>query len=176
MSPTHPQSLIFLVLLPLIAWRMVRRFRRLVGRQLSVAWRHRTAAVLFPVLVLALGASAVAAPDAMPALGALGAGLAVGIGLAVYGLRLTRYEVTDQGLYYTPSAHIGIALSVLLAGRIGFRMFQAYEDAQAPSALHHYTNSPLTLLVFGMLAGYYATYAIGLLRWRRSVGAAGGVS
>jgi hypothetical protein len=29
--------------------------------------------------------------------------------------------------------------------------------------------SPLTMGLFGMLAGYYVTYAIGLLRWRASV-------
>ncbi len=30
-------------------------------------------------------------------------------------------------------------------------------------------NSPLTLAIFGTLAGYYVTYAIGLLRWRARV-------
>ena len=169
MSVAHPPSLIFLVLLPLIAWRMVRRFRRLVGRQVSVAGRHWTAAVLFPMLVLALGASAAAAPEPLPSVGALAAGLAVGIGLAVVGLRLTRYEVTDQGLYYTPSAHIGIALSTLLAARVLYRLFQVYEGTTTPTAAHQFASSPLTLLVFGMLAGYYATYAIGMLRWRASV-------
>jgi hypothetical protein len=31
------------------------------------------------------------------------------------------------------------------------------------------TNSPLTLAIFATLAGYYVTYAIGLLQWHRRV-------
>jgi hypothetical protein len=30
-------------------------------------------------------------------------------------------------------------------------------------------QSPLTLAIFGLLAGYNTAYAIGLLRWRRGV-------
>ena len=30
-------------------------------------------------------------------------------------------------------------------------------------------SSPLTMAIFGTLAGYYVTYAIGLLRWRAQV-------
>ena len=36
-----------------------------------------------------------------------------------------------------------------------------------------YASSPLTLLIFGVLAGYYVSYAIGLLRWKASVKRAG---
>jgi hypothetical protein len=35
-----------------------------------------------------------------------------------------------------------------------------------------FARSPLTLLVFGMLAAYYTTYAAGVLRWRHSLAAA----
>jgi len=31
--------------------------------------------------------------------------------------------------------------------------------------------SPLTMAIFGTLAGYYVSYAIGLLRWRAQVAA-----
>jgi hypothetical protein len=37
-----------------------------------------------------------------------------------------------------------------------------------------FTSSPLTLLIFGTLAGYYVTYAIGLLSWQRRVRAENG--
>jgi hypothetical protein len=40
---------------------------------------------------------------------------------------------------------------------------------------HEFSSNPLTLRVFGMRAGYYANYAIDLLRWRSgSVAATGG--
>ena len=32
-------------------------------------------------------------------------------------------------------------------------------------------SNPLTMAIFGTLAGYYVTYAIGLLRWRARVSA-----
>jgi hypothetical protein len=33
-----------------------------------------------------------------------------------------------------------------------------------------FTRSPLTLAIIGLVAGYYSTFAIGLLRWRRRAG------
>ena len=41
--------------------------------------------------------------------------------LGILGLRLTRFETTGEGMLYTPSAHLGIALSTLLVGRIVYR-------------------------------------------------------
>jgi hypothetical protein len=32
--------------------------------------------------------------------------------------------------------------------------------------MDHFGQNPLTLIVFGLLAGYNITYTIGLLRWR----------
>ena len=32
-----------------------------------------------------------------------------------------------------------------------------------------FAHSPLTLSIFGLLAGYYIAYAIGLVRWRFAV-------
>jgi hypothetical protein len=158
------QSLVVLALLPLIGWRLYQRIRRLVGRQKSVAWRHWVAATLFPLLLLALVLPALGSPAA---LAALGAGVAAGVALAVWGLRLTRFERDGVYFYYTPSAHIGIGLSLLLACRILYRLVEVYDGALAHAqAAREFGNSPLTLLVFGMLAGYYASYAIGLLRWR----------
>jgi hypothetical protein len=41
--------------------------------------------------------------------------------------------------------------------------------ARAPDV---FARSPLTLAIFGLLAGYYVAYAIGLVRWRSRVMAA----
>jgi hypothetical protein len=82
-------------------------------------------------------------------------------------LRLTCFEVTGEGMFYTPSAHLGVALSTLLVCRIAYRFLNGggFPGAgsgapPAPPAL-----TPLTLLLIGTLAGYYCTYAVGLLRW-----------
>ena len=86
-------------------------------------------------------------------------------------MRLTRFEVTPAGLFYTPNAYLGAALSVLLIARIAWRYAQIYA-AQGPldASPAEFGRSPLTLLIFGMLAGYYTVYSAGLLRWSRSAG------
>ena len=100
----------------------------------------------------------------------LAGGLLLGSAVALYGLRRTQFELTPQGLYYTPNAHLGIALSLLFVARIVFRLVEVY--VIEPTAAHGATDfarSPLTLAVFGLLAGYYVAYAIGLARWRANV-------
>jgi hypothetical protein len=96
--------------------------------------------------------------------------------LGVLGIRLTKFEQTAEGLFYTPSAHLGIALSALFIGRLAWRFLQLYSlDGQTPppAGINDITHSPLTLVIFATLAGYYVTYAMGLLRWRRRVTRAG---
>jgi hypothetical protein len=154
------------VLLPLIAWRMYSRIRRMVGRQKLSKVRPWITVVVFPLLVLLLATAAITHPER---LAVLAAGLVVGVALAIYGLRKTAFEVTPQGLFYTPNAHLGIALSLLFAARIAYRLVEIYMlDPGMPRDAQDFARSPLTLGVFGLLAGYYIAYAIGLIRWRRT--------
>jgi len=160
----QPSNVVLVAVIPLVAWRLYSRMRRLVGRQRSRAWRHWTAALVFPLLaaLVAVGAASSARAEE-----ALAAGLAIGIALALWGLRLTRFERTPEGWFYTPNAHIGIAISVLFVARIAWRLMEA-GPAFSRGAAPHLTRSPLTLLVFGVVAGYYSAYAAGVLRWRHS--------
>jgi hypothetical protein len=95
-------------------------------------------------------------------------GVIAGIALAAYGLRHTKFESTPDGLYYTPNTHIGIALSLLFVARIAYRFVQMYVGTdgftEPPAA---FMRSPVTLLILGTLAGYYASYAFGLIRRQR---------
>ncbi len=108
----------------------------------------------------------------LESLAALAGGLAAGGLVGLYGLHLTRFEPAPEGLYYTPNAPLGIALSVLFLGRITQRMFQFYSFQKKAAPGHTFNRSPLTLAVFGLLAGYYIAYAIGLLRKRSGLPAA----
>jgi hypothetical protein len=166
MTPTT--SILVVALVPLVIWRMYSRIRRMIGRQRSRLWRHWTAAIVFPLVILLLGMVAALHPVS---LATLAAGVAVGAGLAIWGLRLTRFEATPEGFFYTPSAHIGIALSLLLVARILYRLVEIYGFAASGTAgaPPDFARSPLTLLIVGTLAAYYAAYAIGILRWRRSL-------
>ncbi|HEY7639313.1 MAG TPA: hypothetical protein VH814_06280 [Steroidobacteraceae bacterium] len=151
----------------LVAWRFYGRTRRLLQRQLFHPRRSRFNVIFFPILAAVLLWMSYRQPLSVAA--ELG-GFLLGVGLAVYGLRLTKFEETAEGLYYTPNAHIGIALSVLLAGRLAYRFYQVYgAEAAAAHPPQDFTRSPLTLLIFGTLAGYYAWYAWGLIRRHRSI-------
>jgi len=175
-APFNPSLVVPFGIGALILWRTYSRIRRMVGRQHLSNVRPWITVIVFSLLILVLGWASMVRPQSL--LG-LGGGLAVGIGLGFYSLRNTRFENTAQGLFYTPSAHVGIAVSLLFVGRILYRLIQMYGyglpgggPAPAPGQdpMASYATTPLTLLVFGVLAGYYVTYAIGLLRWKASLG------
>jgi hypothetical protein len=161
----NPQTMVLLAVIPLVMWRMYSRMKRLIGRQLSRPWRHWAAVLFIPLLLAVSGLFAAQEPLA---LAGLVGGIMAGAALAVYGLHLTRFEKTNEGMFYTPNSQIGIGLTVLFVGRLMFRFAQlamAGGVAQ-PGADAAFARQPLTLLIFGLLFAYYLTYASGLLRWR----------
>lgn len=152
----------------LVAWRVHVRVRRFVGRQRFRPLRAWISVTLFVFLVVVLLIGSIDRP-AQTVAELLGA--AIGIGLATYGLRLTKFEPTPTGLYCTPNIRIGIVLSLLLAARIAYRLVQSYISTAAfTEPPTDFVRSPLTLLLVGTLAGYYAWYSFGLLRRHRSLG------
>ncbi len=162
MNPPSLPALGLAVLVPLVAWRLYARFRRLVGRQRLSRVRPWISLTVFPALVLTLAWLAHSRADA---LAWLGAAIVAGALLARYGLSRTVFEAASGRFFYTPHAPLGIALTVLFAGRIVYRV---YEVVTAGAAAADFARSPVTLAVFGLLAGYYMGYAIGLVRWRRA--------
>jgi len=121
---------------------------------------------LFPILLILIGMSQVVNhhPDY---LAGMAVGLLLGAALGVFGTKHTKFENTPEGMFYTPNAHLGIALSVLFIGRIFYRVFQVYSmNGGGPPNPADYAASPLTLGIFGLLAGYYMMYAVGLIQYR----------
>jgi hypothetical protein len=165
LTPHHaPFSMMTVAIIALVAWRVYARIRRNIGRQHFVAARSWLSVTLFP-LVIVFVAYAVRFQPPLVGL-SLFAGVVLGLALGLLGLRLTRFEVSTDGLYYVPSAHLGIALSTLLVARFLYRFVTVGTAGSAPGAAPvamHLT--PLTLALIGTLAGYYVTYAAGLLRW-----------
>jgi len=151
------------VLVPLVLWRVYSRVRRLTTRQRSHTWRHRTTLVFFPLLVLALGI--VALGTNAIALAGLAAGLPVGAVLGRIAINKTRFDQADGAYYFTPNAPIGLAVAALFMGRMAWRGYEFY--VLGSFAHHEFVTSPLTLVIFGVLAGYYMSYAFGLLAWRK---------
>jgi len=167
MQALNPSTITLLVLAPLLAWRIYVRFRRMVGRQRLSRVRPWITLIILPTIVLLL---AFATQGHFERLLWLAGGSLVGSLLGIYGLRHTRFESTPQGLFYTSHAHLGIALSLLFFGRVLYRLVQLYAlDTSASHAGPEFAQSSLTLAIFGLLAGYYIAYAIGLVRWRNTV-------
>jgi hypothetical protein len=165
----HPSLVISLGVTALILWRVYARVRRMVGRQKLSRRRPWFTVIFFPLLLAMLALVSLVHPLN---LAVLAGGAALGVGFGLYGLRLTRFEATPLGLFYTPSAHLGIALSLLFIGRIGYRIVQfALMDGTTAASSTDFARSPLTLAIFATLAGYYLSYAVGLLRWARRVDA-----
>ena len=167
MAVMTPTTILPYILVPLILWRVYARVRRNIGRQRSRAWRHWTGAIFFPLLVVLIALTALARPDVEAG---LFGGVAAGAALAIYGLKLTRFERTEQGFFYTPNAYLGVGLTLLFVSRVVWRMAQLYGgvDGAHAAGAQGMTLSPLTMLLFGLIAGYYTTYAAGILRWRRT--------
>jgi hypothetical protein len=163
MTPQATHALTTAAIIALIAWRLYARIRRNIGRQQFRPARPWITVSIFPVLLVLLGFVTMTRPLSE---GSLWAGVAAGVALGLLGHRLTRFEVTPDGFFYTPSAHLGIALSTLLVCRIAYRFivtgFPGSGSTPPPAAQ---SLTPLTLLLVGTLAGYYCTYAVGLLRW-----------
>ena len=167
--PAHsPTALTLILVLTLVAWRVYSRFRRLVGRQRLSRVRPWLTLTLFPLFMLGLCYASRAHPENLVV---FAGAMAAGIGLGFYGLRTTQFESTPLGLYYTPNTHLGVALTLLFVARILYRGVEVYIlNPGVPHGLQDFGRSPLTLAVFGLLAGYYMTYAAGLVRWRWRVG------
>jgi len=168
MQALNPTTIVLAVLAPLLVWRLYTRFRRMIGRQRLSRARLWITLIIFPTIVLLL---AYAAHWRWERLLWLAGGVVLGSLLGVYGLRQTRFESTPQGQFYTPHAHLGIALSLLLVGRLLYRLIELYGlDTTASRGAPEFAQRPLTLAIFGLLAGYYIAYAMGLVRWRNQVG------
>ncbi|HEX4926447.1 MAG TPA: hypothetical protein VFV74_00455 [Burkholderiales bacterium] len=152
--------------MPLVAWRLYARFRRLVGRQRASRVRPWITLTVFPMIVAFLAFASRA--DAW-ALALFAAALAAGAALGRYGLAKTQFEATRQGLFYTPHAPLGIALLALFAGRILYRVVELARLPPGTAPALGSAPHPLTLAIFGLLAGYYMSYAVGIVLWRRAV-------
>jgi hypothetical protein len=156
----------------LVLFVIYRRFRRSFGRQ-PLRPRRMIArmTILSAIGLLLLPAALRSSAGAL----AISAGLALGVGLAVWGAQRTRFEWHEGMLHYIPHTYAGMIVSALFLGRLIYRLlvlpqsgyspgagFSAAPPTEAFGALYH---NPLTLSVFFALIGYYVYYYSFVL-WR----------
>jgi Co/Zn/Cd efflux system component len=173
-SQLTPHVITPVILALLFAFVFWRRARRTFGRQ-----PIRRKAMLARVAIYALVAVLVGVPalQNMRMMEGLLSGILLGALLGLIGLRLTQFIADPvKGDCYVPNPWIGGLLMVLLVARLAWRYFVAMPQIQAATAANAATahapigQSPLTLLMFGLLIGYYCCYFLCLLvhhrRWQ----------
>src|SRR5215469_15079393 len=114
------QTVFWIVMGGVMAWSIYRRVRRSIGKQKLRPRRTIARLVIFCIVSFLILLSGLQAPRVL--LG-FGGGILAGAALGFLGLRLTQFETTDEGHFYTPDTRIGVALSLLLAGRLVYRSF-----------------------------------------------------
>jgi hypothetical protein len=164
--PAHLTN--YLIMLPLLAWIVWRRVSRQFGRQPIQRKRMIARIAIFAIVGALLS---LAGFHDIRLLEGLVGGTLIGALIGMVGLRLTRFEVDPvKGDCYVPNPWVGALLTVLLLGRLLWRFMQMQQvsaAAQAGGYPASYTYSPLTMLVFGLLVGYYIVYFSGLLLHHR---------
>ena len=167
-----PHLLSYAIMVPLVVLMLWRRVSRQFGRQPIRRKRMIVRVALFAVIGGMLLLSGFR--DVRLAEGLAG-GIVLGAALGLLGLRLTRFETDPvRGDCYVPNPWVGAVLVALLLGRLAWRFLVLWPQmqqtaslaaAQAPGTAMTmgYHGSPLTLLVFGLLVGYYIAYYAGLL-------------
>ena len=163
-----PDKFVPMAIVAVLAIRMYGRVRRNIGRQALQRKRSIARIIIFAVLTCFFALYSVFFPRLLIG---LGGGLALGVLLALVGLRLTRFEATPEGHFYTPNPYIGVALSVLFVGRLVYRLFLISTISDDPVKAPPIMQSPLSFLILGLLFGYYIAYDIGLLMRSRTFSA-----
>ena len=156
-----------LVPIALVLFFMYRRVRRNFGRQ-----KLNRGYMIFRMVVLCVVGALLLIPAFFsPELAAVTIiGAAIGVGLALWAARHTRFLDQDGALYYIPHSYTGMVVTALFLGRIIYRFFVLSQskytvatmdsnpgmgDFNGFSGIYH---NPMTRLVFFILIGYYVYY------------------
>jgi hypothetical protein len=153
---------LWLVLLPLSLWQ---RYRFGKARRRAWPWLVRLNAwLLLLSAVVFLGAMAITSYWWPGALAYAAAGLGAGALLGGAGLLLSRFERNPQGLFYTPNAWLILALTVIVAARIGLgfvELWRYWQGRESLALIPVFEHASL-FSVAGLLIGYYLVFTWGL--------------
>ncbi|MEJ7746942.1 MAG: DUF1453 domain-containing protein [Luteimonas sp.] len=150
------------VLLPIA---LLQRYRRGKARRRAQGWVVRGNAVLLAMsaIVFVLGAW-IGAQWIVGALRYACIGLGMGMAIGIAGLWLSRFENTENGLYYTPNRWLVLSLTTLVAARIALGFWQLWQRWQTDATIGPQLLGDHASLfaVGGILLGYYLAYTWGL--------------
>lgn len=173
-------ALILLLLLPLIIVMLmplilIQRYRIGSARRLARPWATTLAVGLTSLsVILFLTAAAVTAVWVPYAFRGAALGVALGLGLGVLGLLLTRWELTAATMHYTPNRWLVLFVTFAISARIVYGFWRSWKVAEAGvygTEMVLAFGIPESLAVGGLVIGYYVAYAFGVRRrvvqWQR---------
>ena len=157
-----------------VCWRIYQRVRGSIGRQpLQKMWLIARALGLLSVCAIALVFSPA---DILHVAFCAAGGAIIGALIAAYALRHTSIEHTEQGVFYSGHAYIGLGIMVLFVARLLFVFATAFSRRQEiaaqvkshggsiGNALAQSGSGPITVGVLVLMSSYYIIYSLGLLR------------
>ena len=163
----EPQHLVgSVVSAAVVLFVLYRRFRRNFGKQkLNRGYMIFRMALLCVVGALLLIPTFFSQELAVLTL----VGTAIGVGLALWAARHTRFLNQEGVLYYLPHTYAGMVVTALFVGRIAYRVFVNSQPHMAVttdwdpgmgdlSFLNAFSHNPVTRFVFFILIGYYVYY------------------
>lgn len=162
-------TLAFLLLIPLLMWRIYARVKQMLARQQSLIWRHWMSAVFFPLFLVWM---ALTMMDNLLAVSCLGAGALAGGWAGYFSQKGARFEWYGPRVYFTPNMRIALTVFLLFAGRIVYRGVEIYlgnhMSAQELMSQKDFVESPGTVATLGLVLGYCASFSIAMIRWRKA--------
>ena len=156
---------VLIALMPLI---LIQRYRAGSARRMARLWMATLNLVLIGFSAICFLAAAagtsVWVPDAFTG---AAAGVAIGAGLGVVGLALTRWEPTPATLHYTPNRWLVLAVTLIVSARVLYGLWRSWTVAEAgvygtPMMLAF--GIPESLAAGGTVIGYYLAYGVGVRR------------
>jgi hypothetical protein len=157
--------LVLIALMPVI---LIQRYRYGTARRTARSWTatFNVALMAFSAICFLAGA-AVTAVWVPHAFTGAAAGIAVGAGVGLVGLALTRWEPTGATLHYTPNRWLVLVVTFVVSARVLYGLWRSWTVAQAgvygtPMVLAF--GIPESLAAGGMVIGYYLAYGLGVRR------------
>ncbi|HEY0062375.1 MAG TPA: hypothetical protein VGC21_09660 [Telluria sp.] len=156
-------TIALLLLGPVLVWRVYTRIKAQMLRQRSIMQRHYTGLGVFTAMAVVPASQFITQPAT---LAWLLVGVVGGIAYGVWGLKLTRFETTREGYFFTPNPRLGLVIAMLFVACLMYIAFEIYANQGSGNPTPKVTDYPFTLPSLGLVAGYFATYSAGLLKWR----------
>ena len=171
MNPHIHALIVTAAVAALMVFVAYRRIRRAIGRQRFQPTRMK---VRIGILALLSITFIVVPHGQLTILAGAAAGAVLGVTLAIYALKHTRFENTETGTYYTGHPYIGLGIALLFVGRLVYRFVVMSTSPALQGAMQGAgrtvspfagtIGNPITTGVFFVAVGYYMAYYAGLLR------------